>query len=105
MASTSSEYLCPCGRAFQQDSALTKHQRTCLKTKKRLSSALEKAKEVWKSKKRRRTSSTLAGCSEELAAAQLSLPGLVPTVVADATESFAEVRDTFDFAVLLAKIA
>ena len=52
MASTSSEeHLCPCGRAFQQDSVLTKHQCTCLKTKKCLFSALERAKEVWKDKK------------------------------------------------------
>ena len=45
------EHLCPCGNAIQQDSALTKHQRTCLKTKKCLFSVLERAKEVWKDKK------------------------------------------------------
>ena len=109
MASTSlEEHLCPCGRAFQQDSMLTKHQRTCLKTKKRLFSALERAKEVWKDRKWRWTSSTLTQCSDDLAATQLSLPGLLPTpaamVVADATESFAEVRDTFDFAVSAERI-
>ena len=93
MPTSSRDYLCPCGRSFQQDSALTKHQRTCSKTKKRLSSALETAKEVWRDKKRRRTSSTLTGCSEDVAETQL--PGLLPTpAVADATESFAEVRDT-----------
>ena len=109
MALTSSEeYLCPCGHAFQQDSVLTKHQRTCLKTKKCLFSALERAKEVWKDKKQRRTSSTLTQCSDDLAAMQLSLPGLLPTpavmVVADAMELFAEVRDTFNFVVSAERI-
>lgn len=88
------EYPCPCGRTFHQDSALTKHQRTCSKTKKRLSSALEKAKEVWKGAKRRRTSSAMREVSEE-AVPSLPLPGLLPIVaplVADATESSVEVR-------------
>ena len=109
MASTSSEeHLCPCGRAFQQDSVLTKHQCTCLKTKKCLFSALERAKEVWKDKKQRQTSSTLTQCSDDLAAMQLSSPGLLPTpaamVVADAMELFAEVCDTFDFTVSVERI-
>jgi hypothetical protein len=45
---------CLCGRSFSVPSALTKHSRTCGKTKKRLSSALEKAKETWTLRKRRR---------------------------------------------------
>ena len=63
---------------------------------------------MWKNRKRRQTSSTLTQCSDDLAATQLSLPGLLPTpaamVVPDATESFAEVRDTFDFAVSAERI-
>ena len=34
--------------------AYTYHKRSCQKTKKRLSGALEKAKEVWQTKKRRK---------------------------------------------------
>jgi hypothetical protein len=46
--------LCVCGRSFLQLGALNYHKRTCAKTKKRFSSALEKAKESWSAKKRRR---------------------------------------------------
>ena len=103
IAPTSSEYLCPCGRSFYQDSALTKHQRTCSKTKKRLSSALEKAKEVWRGKKRRRMS--IHGSTEDLTATDLPLPGLLPTPVpvpvADEAEHFMEVCATIKPAVFI----
>jgi hypothetical protein len=46
--------ICLCGRAFSQQSAFSNHKRTCQKSKKRLSSALEKAKQLWTGKKRRR---------------------------------------------------
>ena len=45
---------CLCGREFFQVSALKNHQRSCQRSKKRLSSALAKAKDVWTSKKRKR---------------------------------------------------
>jgi hypothetical protein len=47
---------CSCGRTFDQPSAYSKHNRTCSKTKKRLSSALQQAREKWtgSSAKRRR---------------------------------------------------
>lgn len=45
---------CFCGRSFLGQSAFTNHSRTCRKTKKRLSNALEKAKETWTLNKRRR---------------------------------------------------
>jgi hypothetical protein len=47
--------VCVCGRTFSVPQAYTFHKRSCQKTKKRLSSALEKAKEVWQAKKRRKT--------------------------------------------------
>ena len=63
---------------------------------------------MWKDKKQRQTSSTLTQCSDDLAAMQLSSPGLLPTpaamVVADAMELFAEVCDTFDFTVSVERI-
>jgi hypothetical protein len=43
--------VCVCGRTFSVPQAYTFHQRSCQKTKKWLSSALDKAKEVWQSKK------------------------------------------------------
>lgn len=46
--------FCLCGRSFTLEYAHSNHQRQCKKTKKRLSSALEKAKEIWNTKKRRR---------------------------------------------------
>jgi hypothetical protein len=45
---------CICGRTFSVPQAYTCHKRSCQKTKKRFSSALEKAKEVWQVKKRRK---------------------------------------------------
>src|SRR5262247_1229805 len=46
--------MCLCGRSFSQPSAFNNHKRTCPKSRKRLSSALEKAKQLWSRKKRRR---------------------------------------------------
>lgn len=45
---------CFCGRSFLQQSAFSNHERVCQKSKKRLSSVLEKAKELWIARKRRR---------------------------------------------------
>lgn len=47
-------YVCVCSRTFSVPQAYTFHKRSCQKTKKRLSNALDKAKEVWQSKKRRK---------------------------------------------------
>ena len=49
-----SDNRCHCGRLFPQRGALAKHRRTCQKSKKRLSSALDKAKQAWTEKKQRR---------------------------------------------------
>ena len=46
--------VCVCGRTFSLPQAYTFHQRSCSKTKKRLSSALDKAQEVWRSKRRQK---------------------------------------------------
>jgi hypothetical protein len=46
--------VCVCGRTFSVPQAYTCHKRSCQKTKKRLSSALDKAKEVWQSRKCRK---------------------------------------------------
>jgi len=47
--------VCICGRTFSVPQAYTCHKRTCQKTKKRLASALDKAREVWEARKRKRT--------------------------------------------------
>jgi hypothetical protein len=43
---------CICGRTFSLPQAYTYHQRSCQKTKKRLSGVLEKAKDILQSRKR-----------------------------------------------------
>jgi hypothetical protein len=45
---------CLCGKSFSLPGTYTHHKRNCQKTKKRLAGALEKAKEVWIIRKRRR---------------------------------------------------
>ena len=65
---------CSCGRTFDQPSAINKHKRTCSKTKKRLSSALELAREKWlgTSAKRRRIE-----LAEPFTNHERCMPGLV----------------------------
>lgn len=58
---------CLCGRVFSVPQAYTYHKRSCQKTKKRLSGALEKAREVWQAKKRRKTEEiTLSPVAEDI---------------------------------------
>jgi hypothetical protein len=45
---------CLCGKSFSLPGTYTHHKRNCINTKKRLAGALEKAKEVWIIRKRRR---------------------------------------------------
>lgn len=45
--------VCICGRSFSDAGAFTRHHKTCHKGRKRLSSALVRAKEIYQSKKRR----------------------------------------------------
>jgi hypothetical protein len=51
---TTFKEICSCGRTFYFPGALKNHQRTCAKTKKRLASALGKARDLWTSRKRKR---------------------------------------------------
>ena len=54
--------ICVCGRAFFKQSAYTNHKRSCRKSQKHLSSALDKAKQRWFEKKKQRLlSSSAAG--------------------------------------------
>jgi hypothetical protein len=46
--------VCVCGRSFCTPGAMKKHLRACTKSKKRLSGALDKAKDLWRTRKRRR---------------------------------------------------
>lgn len=74
--------LCACGRTFSVLQAYSYHKHSCQKTKKRLASALEKAKEVWETKKRRKTEAT----TETLRAEGVFSPHAVadPTIEGDA---------------------
>ena len=56
-------FACLCGRTFTQENAYSKHQKFCRKTKKRLSGALDKAKDLWLSNKRRRVQEAAQGAS------------------------------------------
>lgn len=47
-------YQCCCGRGFLQPNAFSKHQKSCKKSKTRLSSALDSAKENWNRLKKAR---------------------------------------------------
>ena len=46
-------FSCLCGRVFDQENTYGKHQRSCKRTKKRLSGALDTAKELWAQKRRK----------------------------------------------------
>ncbi len=50
---------CSCGRTFTHDGAFKNHQNTCKKSKKRLSLALKKAKELFAKKQNASTSNTI----------------------------------------------
>jgi hypothetical protein len=65
--------LCACGRTFAQPSASNNHKRTCPKTRKRLSSALNRAKERWSVNKRRKVDVAESSGS----ANQRFMPGLM----------------------------
>jgi hypothetical protein len=56
----SERLICLCGREFYQDNAYGNHQRSCKRTKKRLSGALEKAKEIFAQKRQKITHVALA---------------------------------------------
>lgn len=46
-------FHCLCGREFYQQNTYGKHQRSCKSTKKRLTGALDRAKEIWAQKKQK----------------------------------------------------
>jgi len=80
--------ICPCGRTFSVPQAYTYHKRSCEKTKKRLSGALEKAKEIWRAKKRQKVDKLAANealalrSSDTNAIPESSPTDSVPTAVA-----------------------
>jgi hypothetical protein len=77
--------ICICGRTFSVLQAYSFHQRSCQKTKKRLSGALEKAKEVWQSKKRRKMevgqTPTAEGSLDEIVGVVEELNHVMPPLV------------------------
>jgi hypothetical protein len=56
--------ICVCGRAFIDLGGFTRHEKSCVKGKKRLSSALSRAKEVYQAKKAKLSLSRQASISE-----------------------------------------
>jgi hypothetical protein len=59
---------CICGRTFTVPHAYTKHSRLCKKVKTRLSSALDKARQIWQANKHHKTEAAQpeAPCSHEM---------------------------------------
>lgn len=49
-----SSLSCLCGKTFSQQNALANHTRSCKSSKKRLSSALDLAKDVWQRRKKKK---------------------------------------------------
>jgi hypothetical protein len=84
---------CVCGRAFSLPQAYTFHQRSCQKTKKRLLGALEKVKDIFQARKRRKVESPAhnlvaeAGPSRQLV--DLSHPNDIPIPVVHSEVRFA----------------
>jgi hypothetical protein len=67
---------CVCGRTFTVPQGFFYHQRSCLKEKKRLSDALEKAREVLRARKRRKMSQQIGeGSSNQNVPAEQLLNG------------------------------
>jgi hypothetical protein len=78
--------ICPCGRTFSLPQAYTCHKCSCAKTKKQLSGALEKAKEAWRAKKRKKAdelaaNEVLAGSSNTNAIPESGPTDSAPTAV------------------------
>lgn len=69
-------FRCTCTQNFTQVNAYTKHQRSCTKGKKRLFSALSKAKDLLGSAKRSQVDSKRSGQSSSM---QLHLPRVPPS--------------------------
>ena len=56
---------CICGRVFSVPQAFSCHKRSCPMSKKRLSGVLERAKEVWQARKRRKAEVDQSKSSED----------------------------------------
>jgi hypothetical protein len=77
--------------------AYTYHKRSCKKTKKRLAGALEKAKEVWQTNKRRKTEAKAARGALELQV-ELESPlhlNTLPVAIAESTTPGASLEVRF----------
>lgn len=66
---------CYCGRTFLQQNALSNHRRSCQQNKKRLSSVLDSAREVFSKRKKARTAYILPANL-----AQDEIPAITPPV-------------------------
>lgn len=88
-----SQHECPgCGRIFMQTNAFSYHQRSCKKSKARLSSALVSARENWARRKRARISGPTTGSSGQSDLELTSLPGAPsPAAAAAGSSSTSEI--------------
>src|SRR6266576_6788559 len=74
--------ICVCGRVFSTPQAFSYHQRSCPKTKRRLSAALAKAGEAWRAKKRQRIDGVqVADCSSNEHVTLAELQSTIPQAI------------------------
>ena len=73
-------YACSCGRSFPGPGPLNFHRRSCQSTKRRLSGALVKVKEIWQSRKKPR----LASSASETREPSLNAPPAMPAATSAA---------------------
>lgn len=72
-------FTCLCGKECQTEGSFTNHQRTCSSTKRKLASALGKARDAVK-EKRQRLANTIASRSQNLVAiASASIQAIATT--------------------------
>ena len=69
---------CVCGRTFTDLGGFTRHEKSCCKGKKRLISALTKAKEVYQTKKARLSLSRCASADQDVIPSSSSKDKQVP---------------------------
>lgn len=88
--SSGRHFKCTCTREFTQESAYTRHQRSCTKGKKRLFSALSKAKDFLKAAKRPRLNVKNAPTSMASSSTQFRCPQSSSVSSDQVHESFSE---------------
>jgi len=87
---------CICGRSFYAAGALRKHLRSCEKGKKRMSGAIDRARDLWRSRKKQRLDTPGPGLSQQIGQSSSEQPNI------DAAETSAQsfiTKDVFHLSI------